>query len=119
MHVFIKHVLFACLFIHTPDILNHYRTVCQWVLLALLLMETIKYISAEHAVCAYIFNYLTVDLLATKASEADKYALALMEALFTDEELAQSCYSSKSRSTKTPLPKDKLEIFYEAKVSTS
>ena len=42
--------------------------------------------------------------------EADKYALALMEALFTDEELAQSCYSSTSRSTKTPLPKDKIEL---------
>ena len=82
-----------------------------------------------------IYNYSTsnflflkengVDLLAIKAAEADKYALALMEALFTDEELAQSCYSSTSRSTKTPLPKDKIELlegmytFYEAKVSTS
>ena len=36
-----------------------------------------------------------VNLLGIRASSADKYALALMDALFTDEEMAKSCYMLK------------------------
>ena len=38
------------------------------------------------------------------AVNPEKYALALMEALFTDEEIASSCYCVMKRSKKTPLP---------------
>ena len=51
-----------------------------------------------------------MDLLAIKAAEPEKYALSLMEALFTDSELAISCYSSTTRSTKTPLSKEKVAL---------
>ena len=46
-----------------------------------------------------------VDLLSIKAVGAPKYALNLLNALFTDEELGSSCYKKKprSKSEKPPL----------------
>ena len=51
-----------------------------------------------------------MDLLAFKVAEADKYTLMLMDALFTEEELAGSCYQTTKRSTKPPLLKEKREF---------
>ena len=45
-----------------------------------------------------------------RASDPNKYALALLEALFTDEELGRSCYAKTSRSTKPPLPAEKIAL---------
>jgi hypothetical protein len=44
-------------------------------------------------------------LLSIKAVDAPKYALNLLNALFTDEELGSSCYKKKprSKSEKPPL----------------
>lgn len=51
-----------------------------------------------------------MDLLAIKAVDPDKYALALMEALFTDQEMAASCYSQTKRSTKPPLDEERIAL---------
>ena len=51
-----------------------------------------------------------VNLLGIRASSADKYALALMDALFTDEEMAKSCYMLTKRSKKPPLPTEKITL---------
>ena len=40
----------------------------------------------------------------------EKYALALLSALFSDEELATSCYAETSRSKKPALPQEKIQI---------
>jgi len=43
----------------------------------------------------YLLHYVQekgVNLLGIRASNGDEYALALMDALFTDEEMAKSCH---------------------------
>ena len=49
-------------------------------------------------------------MLTIRASDPNKYALVLLEALFTDEELGRSCYAKTSRSTKPPLPAEKIAL---------
>ena len=49
-----------------------------------------------------------VDLLKFRMTNCEKYALALMDALFTEEEMAVSCYSATPRSKKPPLPQEKI-----------
>ena len=39
-----------------------------------------------------------------------KYALALMDALFSDEEMGCKCFTCTSRSHKTPLPMDQVKL---------
>ena len=52
-----------------------------------------------------------VDLLNIRGvTNCEKYALALMNALFSDEELAISCYSTSKRSKKPPLSDDKVSL---------
>lgn len=41
---------------------------------------------------------------------AVKYALALMDALFSDEEMATKCFSCGKRGTKEQLPQDKIKL---------
>ena len=54
----------------------------------------------DHGVC----------LLDIPAADPEKYALACLTALFTDKELAGSCYAQTAKSTKPPLPRDKIVI---------
>ena len=49
-------------------------------------------------------------MLDIKAMNPEKYALALLSALFSDEELATSCYAETSRSKKPALPQEKIQI---------
>ncbi len=42
--------------------------------------------------------------------QPDKYALALLDALFSKDELASSCYATTKRSKKPPLPSEKLSF---------
>ena len=49
-------------------------------------------------------------MLSLRATAQDKYALAILPALFTDEEMGQSCYATSSRSTKPPLPAEKVSL---------
>ena len=51
-----------------------------------------------------------VDLLKIRAVEPMKYALHLMDVLFTEEEMAESCYTSSSRSTKPGLDQNKIAL---------
>ena len=51
-----------------------------------------------------------MSLLKIKADDPDKYALALLEALFLDEEMAKSCYRTSKRSTKPGLSINKIEL---------
>ena len=51
-----------------------------------------------------------MNLLKLKVSNCEKYALVLMDALFTDEEMASSCYMKTDRSKKPPLPQDKITL---------
>ena len=48
--------------------------------------------------------------MAIKASDPEKYALALMDALFSDEEMSLSCYCETKRSTKPPLPPQRITL---------
>ena len=48
--------------------------------------------------------------MSLRATAPDKYALAILTALFTDEEMGRSCYATTSRSTKPPLPADKIAL---------
>ena len=51
-----------------------------------------------------------MNLLALRGVSPEKYSLALMDALFTDEELSVSCFASTKRSTKTPLEVERVEL---------
>ena len=50
-----------------------------------------------------------VNLLMLRAVSVDKYALALMNALFSEEEMAWSCFVESKRSTKKSLNKEKIQ----------
>ena len=56
-----------------------------------------------------------MNLLKLRVSNCEKYALLLMDALFTDEEMASSCYIETQRSKKSPLPKEKISLL-ESKI---
>ena len=45
-----------------------------------------------------------------EALATSKFLHVLLEALFTDEELGKSCYAKTSRSTKPPLPAEKITL---------
>ncbi len=47
-----------------------------------------------------------MNLLAIRSINPSKYALSLMDSLFTDEEMSTKCFAVSSRSNKPPLPKD-------------
>ena len=49
-------------------------------------------------------------LLGIRAQDPPKYALALMDAIFTDEEMGSCCFSAGKRSTEEPLPGDGVKL---------
>lgn len=51
-----------------------------------------------------------VNLLAIRAINPVKYALSLMDALFSDEEMASHCFSCGTRGTKPRLPQEKVKL---------
>ena len=51
-----------------------------------------------------------VDLLAICAPSPHKYVLSLMDALFSDEEMSEKCFIASKRSSKLPLPRDKIKL---------
>ena len=51
-----------------------------------------------------------MNLLALRGVNPEKYSLALMDALFTDDELSVSCFAAMKRSTKTPLDMERVEL---------
>ena len=51
-----------------------------------------------------------VDLLTLRAPDFYKYALVLMDALFSDEEMAPCCFKESSKSTKPPLSREKTKL---------
>ena len=50
-----------------------------------------------------------VNLLTLRVQDPDKYALVLMDALFTDNQMATSCLTATKRS-KNALPADRVEL---------
>jgi len=44
-----------------------------------------------------------VNLQALRVVNPEKYALSVMDALFTDEEMANSCFATSKRSTEATL----------------
>ena len=48
-------------------------------------------------------------MLQISAVNPQKYALALMDALFT-EEMSESCFKESKRSTKPPLDKERVKL---------
>ena len=51
-----------------------------------------------------------INLLDIRAPDPSKYALVLMDAIFTDDELTKCCYESSKRTTKPGLPADKVKL---------
>lgn len=51
-----------------------------------------------------------IKLLHIEAKDSVKFALALMEALFTDVQMAKSCFSETVKSTMPPLPETKTKL---------
>lgn len=51
-----------------------------------------------------------MDLLTLRAPNPEKYALVLMDALFTDEEMGSSCYAATKRSKKDALDAEKINL---------
>ena len=51
-----------------------------------------------------------MNLLSLRAVNPEKYALALMDALFSDEDMGGSCYAVSKRSTKPPLEQSKIQL---------
>ena len=50
-----------------------------------------------------------MDLLQFNVPSSDKYALAVMDALFTEEELGSHCYTNSTKK-KPPLSKEKVSL---------
>ncbi len=57
-----------------------------------------------------------MNLLLLRATSPEKYALALMDSLFTEEELSQSCFMASKRSTKPPLNEQNIKLI-EGKIA--
>lgn len=51
-----------------------------------------------------------MNLLQVRAVDEEKYALQLMDALFSDEEMAVSCYIASQKSKKPGLNPKKVEL---------
>ncbi len=51
-----------------------------------------------------------MDLLAIRAMNPIKYSLALMDALFSDQEMGSNCFSRGRRGTKQELPQEKVKL---------
>ena len=51
-----------------------------------------------------------MNLLTLKASQPEKMALHLMDALFTDQEMGTCCFVGSSRSKKPALPQEKVSL---------
>ncbi len=51
-----------------------------------------------------------MDLLSVRAMDSLKYALALMDAVFDDKDMAVCCFSRGKRGTKSPLPQEKIKL---------
>lgn len=51
-----------------------------------------------------------VNLLNVRGSSADKYALNLMDVLFTEDELATRCYEVSKRTTKPGLDPKRVQL---------
>ena len=51
-----------------------------------------------------------MNLLSIRSVNPAKCALALMDALFSDEEMGCKCFTCTSRSHKTPLPMDQVKL---------
>ncbi len=51
-----------------------------------------------------------MNLMSISAINPVKYALSLMDALFSDEEMGAKCFSGTSRSNKEALPKEKVKL---------
>ena len=51
-----------------------------------------------------------VNLLAIRAMNPSKYALSLMDAIFSDDEMCVSCFSCGKRGTKPELPQEKVKL---------
>lgn len=49
-------------------------------------------------------------MLNIRAAEPHKYALMLLDALFTDEEMASSCYAASKRSEKPELDRTRIRL---------
>jgi hypothetical protein len=49
-------------------------------------------------------------LLKIRARDHGKYALALMDAIFEDEEMSTCCFAAGKRSTKPQLPEAKIKL---------
>ena len=48
--------------------------------------------------------------MSIRAINPGKYALSLMDALFSNEEMRAKCFSGTSRSNKEALPKEKVKL---------
>ena len=51
-----------------------------------------------------------MNLLSVRAVTPEKYALALMDCLFEDEKMANSCFCKSKRSTKDALDKTNISL---------
>ncbi len=51
-----------------------------------------------------------IDLLTLRAVDPGKYALQLMDVLFSETEMAKSCYQSSKRTTKPALDSAKINL---------
>lgn len=61
--------------------------------------------------CYWLYLQINgVNLLKFQIKDADKYALALLDALFSEEELAHCCYKPTGWSKKPPLPEDRIHL---------
>ncbi len=58
----------------------------------------------------FVFQESGINLLSLRAPSAEKYALAMMDALFRDEQMCGCCFMSTVRSTKPPLPQADMEL---------
>uniref|UniRef100_A0A1X7V5T3 BEN domain-containing protein n=1 Tax=Amphimedon queenslandica TaxID=400682 RepID=A0A1X7V5T3_AMPQE len=59
------------------------------------------------------FTDQNTNLLHVHGKDCYKYALALMDVVFTKEKMASSCFYATSRSKKTPLPQKKVRLIEE------
>ena len=64
-----------------------------------------------HASFSFLLQDNGVDLLGIRSPNPPKYTLALMETLYSDEEMASKCYIVLSKkSTKSPLSSEKKKL---------
>ena len=69
----------------------------------------IIYYTFGHVLCICMQDK-GVRLLGIRAHDPAKYALALMDAIFSDEEMGTCCFVATKRSTKPPLSVEKVKL---------